>query len=71
MPGWDGLLPATEIRAVVGYLKTLSPRFASERPAVVPVAPLPVPPAGHPHDAPKADKPAAPAVHVPAEAPPK
>src|SRR3954469_24771511 len=32
MPGWDTLLPDDDIRAVVDYIKTFSPRFAEERP---------------------------------------
>ncbi len=31
MPGWKGILRDDEIRDVVGYVKSLSPRFASER----------------------------------------
>src|SRR5262245_2222626 len=33
MPGWQTLLPAEDVVAVVGYIKTLSPRFTSEKPA--------------------------------------
>ena len=36
MPGWDGLVSEQDIRDVVAYLKTLSPRFSSERPSPVP-----------------------------------
>jgi mono/diheme cytochrome c family protein len=36
MPGWDRLLPDDDIRAVVDYVKTLSPRFAAEQPEIVP-----------------------------------
>ena len=35
MPAWGTLVSASEIRDVVGYLKTLSPRFVSETPKVV------------------------------------
>ena len=38
MAGWDGLLSPVEIRDVVEYLKSFSPRFASERPQEVIVA---------------------------------
>ena len=35
MPAWDGLLPDADIEAVVGYIKTLSPRFAAETPDLI------------------------------------
>jgi len=35
MPGWATLLPAGDIRDVVGYIKTMSPRFVNEPPKVV------------------------------------
>jgi len=35
MPGWRGVLPDGDIRDVVGYIKTLSPRFAAETPQPV------------------------------------
>src|SRR5439155_4127417 len=35
MPAWQKVLPDDDIRAVVGYLKTLSPRFAAEPPTIV------------------------------------
>lgn len=45
MPGWQQLLPDDDLRAVVAYLKTLSPRFASEAPEpIVPPPALPVTP---------------------------
>jgi mono/diheme cytochrome c family protein len=45
MPAWQKLLSAEDITAVVGYVKTLSPRFSSEKPAVIPAY---VPPAATP-----------------------
>lgn len=42
MPGWETLLADADIRAVVQFIKTLSPRFASEQPdPVVLAAPTP------------------------------
>jgi mono/diheme cytochrome c family protein len=41
MPAWRGLLPDADIVAVVQYIKTLSPRFASEQPEPI-AAPAPV-----------------------------
>ncbi|MEW5983609.1 MAG: c-type cytochrome [Acidobacteriota bacterium] len=41
MIGWSDILSDGEIQAVVQHVKTLSPRFASERPAPVKVAPEP------------------------------
>jgi mono/diheme cytochrome c family protein len=35
MPGWERLLPDDDIRAVVDYIKTFSPRFASGEPEPV------------------------------------
>src|SRR5262249_30466810 len=35
MPGWERILPDAEIRAVVGYIKTLSPLFAQPAKPVV------------------------------------
>jgi mono/diheme cytochrome c family protein len=35
MPGWDKVLPDDDIRAVVEYIKSLSPRFAAEQPEPV------------------------------------
>src|SRR5262245_33067020 len=32
MPGWQQLLPDDDIRAVVAYVKSFSPRFAAEQP---------------------------------------
>src|SRR5262245_48167863 len=37
MPGWDGILAESDIRDVVAYIKSLSPRFASETPKEVPL----------------------------------
>lgn len=38
MPGWGGRLPERDMRAVVQYIQTLSPRFAEEpRPTPVPM----------------------------------
>jgi mono/diheme cytochrome c family protein len=39
MPGWQKLLPESDIRAVVDYVKTFSPRFASETPRALTTAP--------------------------------
>src|SRR4051794_9943034 len=43
MPGWEKILSDADIRAVVQYIKTLSPRFADEQPRLIaasnPVAP--------------------------------
>jgi mono/diheme cytochrome c family protein len=36
MPGWQKLLPDDDIRAVVEYVKTFSPRFAAEPPTLIP-----------------------------------
>jgi mono/diheme cytochrome c family protein len=36
MPAWQQILPDDDIRAVVSYVKTLSPRFAAEQPAPIP-----------------------------------
>lgn len=42
MPGWKGLLTDADIAEVIGYVKTFSPRFASEPPKVVKAgAPIP------------------------------
>jgi cytochrome c oxidase cbb3-type subunit 2 len=35
MPAWQSILPDDDIRAVVGYIKSLSPRFAAESPEPV------------------------------------
>lgn len=35
MPAWESLLPEADIRAVAEYIKTFSPRFASEAPEIV------------------------------------
>src|SRR5262249_21680066 len=35
MPGWERILPDAEIRAVIGYIKTLSPLFAQPAKPVV------------------------------------
>ena len=37
MPAWQTVLPDEDIRAVVEYLKTLSPRFAAEQPIPISV----------------------------------
>ncbi len=42
MPGWEDLLSDTDVRAVVGYIKTMSPRFAGAAPQPIPI------PAGQP-----------------------
>ena len=42
MPGWGPLLPDADVRDVVAYIKTLSPRFAAEQPEPLP-ATTPVP----------------------------
>jgi mono/diheme cytochrome c family protein len=39
MPGWKGILSDSDLRDVVEYLKSLSPRFASERPNIVGLGP--------------------------------
>lgn len=39
MIGWAGIVPDDQIQAVVGYIKTLSPRFATEQPAPIKTAP--------------------------------
>jgi mono/diheme cytochrome c family protein len=39
MPGWQGVLRDDEIRDVVGYVKSLSPRFQSERVQAVTLGP--------------------------------
>src|SRR5437899_1078779 len=36
MPAWQKLLPDDDIKAVVDYVKTLSPRFKAEQPTPVP-----------------------------------
>ncbi|MEQ1912660.1 MAG: c-type cytochrome, partial [Vicinamibacterales bacterium] len=42
MPAWDRILSNDDIVAVVQYIKTLSPRFASEQPEpIAPTAPVP------------------------------
>jgi mono/diheme cytochrome c family protein len=38
MPAWDKLLPDDDIRAVVEYIKSLSPKFSSDRPEPVPAS---------------------------------
>src|SRR5262245_48164402 len=38
MPGWQSLLPDDDIRAVVEYVKTFSPRFKSEQPIAIETA---------------------------------
>ncbi len=38
MPGWQKILPEDDVRAVVDYVKTLSPRFAAEKPQPLPVS---------------------------------
>ncbi len=40
MPDWGSLLSADSIKAVVGYVKTLSPRFQNEKPRPVHVSAL-------------------------------
>lgn len=35
MPGWEGVLADSDIRAVLAYIKGFSPRFASEVPEVI------------------------------------
>jgi mono/diheme cytochrome c family protein len=35
MPAWDKLLPDADLREVVGYIKTLSPRFSGDTPKPV------------------------------------
>jgi cytochrome c oxidase cbb3-type subunit 2 len=45
MPGWQKLLPDEDIRAVVEYVKTFSPRFKGEQPiAIQPTAAIPASP---------------------------
>lgn len=39
MPGWQKLLPESDIRAVVDYVKAFSPRFAGETPRGITTAP--------------------------------
>jgi mono/diheme cytochrome c family protein len=39
MPAWDRILPDDEIRAVVGYIKSLSPQFAAQTPKPVVLGP--------------------------------
>ena len=39
MPAWEGLLPDEEIRRVVDYIKSLSPRFAQGAPEIATVGP--------------------------------
>ena len=41
MPAWEAILPESDILAVVAFVKTLSPRFASEQPAPVPALSVP------------------------------
>lgn len=38
MPGWQKLLPDDDIQAVVGHVKSFSPRFNSEQPTPVPAS---------------------------------
>jgi mono/diheme cytochrome c family protein len=38
MPGWEKILPDEDIRAVVTYIKAFSPRFATDRPELIPAA---------------------------------
>src|SRR5262245_725247 len=38
MPGWQKLLPDDDIRAVVEYVKTFSPRFRAEQPVAIEAA---------------------------------
>jgi mono/diheme cytochrome c family protein len=38
MPGWQKLLPDDDIRAVVEYVKTFSPRFRAEPPVAIPTS---------------------------------
>lgn len=38
MPGWEGILPETDIVSVVQYIKSLSPRFAAEQPEPIEAA---------------------------------
>src|SRR6185295_2369313 len=45
MPAWQKLLSPEDITAVVGYIKTLSPRFAGEKPAAIPAYAPPAAPA--------------------------
>jgi mono/diheme cytochrome c family protein len=45
MPGWDTLLPDEDLRAVVDYVKSMSPRFAAEPPEPVALSkPVPASP---------------------------
>ena len=45
MPGWQKVLPDDDIRAVVGYVKAFSPRFAAEAPQPIAIgAPVPTAP---------------------------
>jgi len=37
MPGWRGVISDADIRDVVGYIKTLTPRFTNERPQPIAV----------------------------------
>lgn len=47
MPAWDKILSDGDIEAVVQYLKTLNPRFATEAPEpIAPSAPVPPTPEG-------------------------
>jgi mono/diheme cytochrome c family protein len=41
MPAWKPFLAQEQVRAVVGYVKTFSPRFASEQPRPITVTPEP------------------------------
>ena len=41
MPGWDGILSDADIRDVVGYIKGLSPAFATPPKVVRALAPVP------------------------------
>ncbi len=46
MPGWQKVLPDDDIRAVVGYVKAFSPRFAAEAPQPIAIgAPVAAAPA--------------------------
>lgn len=40
MPGWQKLLPESDIRAVVDYVKAFSPRFAGETPRAITTVPV-------------------------------
>jgi cytochrome c oxidase cbb3-type subunit 2 len=41
MPGWQTILPDTDLRAVVDYVKNFSPRFKTETPTPIVLGPTP------------------------------